>query len=114
MRLQPPARFVERFSDALLQLDLPQLPPDRRRTTVMFVGRRVADLPDPIAAGVALVTTATGAAGALIGDRRLAAFARSRSLPGLGDLVRLVRSLAYAVIWERWPDTGADGRAAPR
>ena len=49
-----------------------------------------------------------------IADRRcradvpLARVLLSRSLPLLGEYPRLIRSLGYAYVWERWPDTLTD------
>ena len=74
---------------------------------VAFVGRRVDVLPSVIRIGV------TGIAGlyrtllAVPGGWRLAARLVEQPLPLLGEYPRLVRSLAYAYIWERWPETPA-------
>ena len=59
---------------------------------------------------VGVVATVVGAVGRVAGTRRLVAVLARRPLPVLGEYVRLVRSLAYAYVWETWPDTAASGR----
>lgn len=109
VRRWPPAGLVARFSDALLAADLPALPDDRRREVTAFVGRRMAALPSPMRVGVSAVALATGAAGAVVGPERLVQLLRRRPVPPVGDYVRLVRSLGYAYVWDRWPATRPDG-----
>jgi hypothetical protein len=97
------------FADALLQIELPQLPDERRHETVRFIERRMASLPAPVAFGVTIAAAAVRTAGTVAGHRRLAGFIASRPLPVLGDYTRLVRSLGFAFVWETWPDTQPDG-----
>ena len=111
MSWYPPADLVARFSDVLLAADLPDLPAERRREVTAFVGRRVDSLPSPMRVGLSAVAIVTGAAGAVVGRGRVVALLRRHPLPLAGDYVRLVRSLGYAYVWERWPDTGPRGGA---
>ena len=46
------------------------------------------------------------------GPTRVTAFVAGRPVPVLGDYVRLLRTLAYTYVWERWPDTDPDGTPA--
>jgi hypothetical protein len=108
----PPPRAVAEFSDRLLAHDLPGLPADRRAEVVDFAGRRIAGLPSPMRLGVGLVAATTAGVGRVAGTRRVVQFAARRPLPVLGEYVRLVRSLAYAYVWETWPDTAPDGTPA--
>jgi hypothetical protein len=105
------ARVVGRFADAVLRADLPELPEDRLADTIAFVVRRVRGMPSPMRLGVGTVAATVGAVGAVVGDRRVAAVLRRFALPLTGEYVRLVRSLAYAYVWERWPSTSAAGAA---
>jgi hypothetical protein len=97
------------FADALLQIELPALPAERRGETVRFIERRMASLPDPVSIGVGAAAAAVRVAGRLAGYRRVAAVIGSRALPVFGDYARLVRSLGFAFVWETWPGTQADG-----
>ena len=108
----PLARLVEEFSDRLLAVDLPALPAERRGETVAFAGRRIATLPSPMRArahhGCRRRRRCRSGSPAAAASSRLLA---GRPLPVVGDYVRLVRSLAYAYVWETWPSTAADGAA---
>lgn len=99
--------MVAPFADRLLAADVPALAPDRRREVVAFVGRRVDVLPSVIRIGVTLIAGLYLALLALPGGWWLAQRLADRPLPILGEYPRLVRSLGYAYIWERWPDTRA-------
>lgn len=74
-----------------------------------FAGRRIAGLPTPMRLGVGVVALVVEGVGRLVGPARLTATLARRPLPVLGEYVRLVRSLAYAYVWETWPDTAPDG-----
>jgi hypothetical protein len=113
MPLFPPPGPIAQFSDHLVAHDLPGLPDDRRREVVAFTGRRIAGLPSPMRLGVGALAVAASGVGAVIGPPRLARLAARRPLPLLGDYVRLVRSLAYAYVWETWPDSAPDGAPSP-
>jgi hypothetical protein len=100
------------FADALLRLDLPALPEDRRDETVRFIERRMASLPEWMALGVSLLALAVRGIGTVAGHRRLAGLMTAHPLPVVGEYTRLNRSLGFAFVWETWPDTRPDG--APR
>ena len=105
----PPPGPVAAFCDDLLALDLPDLAAERRAEVVAFTGRRIAGLPSPIRVGVGVVAVVVGAGGRLVGGPRVAQWLGRRALPVLGEYPRLVRSLAYAYVWETWPDTTPTG-----
>jgi hypothetical protein len=107
----PPPGLIAEFCDHLVATDLPDLPADRRAAVVTFAGRRIAGLPSPMRIGVGVVATGAGAVGWVVGRRRLTRFLAAHPLPVLGDYVRLVRSLAYAYVWDTWPSTTPTGAA---
>ena len=104
MRTSP---LVEPFADRLIAADVPALDAVRRGEVVAFVGRRVDVLPSVIRIGVTGIAGLYRALLAVPGGWRLASRLVERPLPLLGEYPRLVRSLAYAYIWERWPETPA-------
>lgn len=106
----PPRGLVAEFCDQVLVHDLPELPAERRRPTVEFTTRRVAGLPSPMKLAVGAVALVIGAAGRIVGTRRIVALLAARPLPVAGEYVRLMRSLAYAYVWDTWPDTTHSGR----
>ena len=59
--------------------------------------------------GVGVVGLAIAGAGRIVGPARLAAFLARRPLPVVGDYVRLLLSLVFAFVWDRWPDTAPTG-----
>jgi hypothetical protein len=109
MRTVPPSPVVAPFAEPLLRHDLPGLPERRRRDVVEFQLRRLRGLPAPMRLGVGLVAVATRLLVAVAGGERSARWLGSVSLPGTGEYVRLLRSLAFAYVWETWPDTRVDG-----
>ena len=108
----PPPGLVEEFCDHVLRHDFPDLPSERRRSTVAFTVRRVAGLPSPMKLAVTVVAVVVGALGRVAGTHRVVQLLAARPLPVLGEYVRLVRSLAYAYVWDTWPDTTHTGRPA--
>ena len=104
--------IVGPFADLLLTTDLPQLPADRRAQVVQFVQRRTQSVPSFTRFGVTVISLFYRVLITLPGGRQAARFLMSQPLPLLGEYPRLVRSLGYAYIWERWPDTLPSG--APR
>jgi hypothetical protein len=106
----PPCGLVAEFCDRVVAHDLPELPPDRRRAVVEFATRRITDLPSPMKLAVGAVAGVVGGAGRIAGTARIAGLLADHPLPVTGDYVRLVRSLAYAYVWETWPDTSPAGR----
>ena len=99
-----------RFAERLLVVELPDLPTDRLQTTVEFVCRRAQQVPGPLRAGVTLLAVSTGLAARAIEPGRVVGFMRETELPLVGELARMVRSLAFAFVWETWPDTSPTGR----
>ena len=106
----PPRGLIADFCEQVVAHDLPELPPERRRAVVEFTIRRLDGLPSPMLVGVGAVSLATGALSAVVGTRRVVAILARRPVPVFGEYVRLVRSLAFAYVWETWPDTSASGR----
>lgn len=107
--LLSPATHAGPFADWLLLRDLPALDADRRRATVQFVQRRIGSLPAPLAAGVGVVAPLLRLLLVVPGGRLVAGVLAASALPVLGEYVRLIRSLAYAFVWDEWPDTRPDG-----
>lgn len=109
----PAAGPVAAFTEHLVGHDLPALPAERLDEVVAFAVRRVAALPTPMRLGVRVVAFVVDAGSRLLGRRRLTAFLADHPLPLFGEYVRLLRSLAYAYVWDTWPSTAVDGRPAP-
>ena len=105
----PPRGLIADFCEQVVAHDLPELPLDRRRAVVEFTTRRIDGLPSPMRVGVGAVATIVGGVGRLAGTARVATVLGDHPLPVTGEYVRLLRSLAYAYIWETWPDTSAAG-----
>ncbi|MEO5899498.1 MAG: hypothetical protein ABIR68_05115 [Ilumatobacteraceae bacterium] len=97
--------LVAPFAERLLAADVPGLAADERAEVVAFVGRRVDSLPGFIRFGVTAIGGFYATLLLLPGGWRLAQALAARPLPLLGEYPRLVRSLGYAYIWERWPQT---------
>jgi hypothetical protein len=105
-------RIVGPFAELLLTADLPHLPSDRRAEVVQFVQRRAEAVPSFTRFGVTVMGLLYRALIVVPGGRPVVRLLMSRPLPILGEYPRLIRSLGYAYIWERWPDTLPTG--APR
>lgn len=106
-----PDGALGRVADGQLRDELPDLPDDRRAATIEFVCRRAGDTPGPLRVGLISVSLATELTGRFVDP---AAVRRLRA-PLVGELPRLIRSLAVAFVWETWPDTrpsGAPGEEA--
>jgi hypothetical protein len=101
------------FADALLRVELPELPAERRQDSVEFVCRRARVVPGPLRAGLTMLAFATGVAQDSIGVDRVTTFLRHSRLPFVGELSRMVRSLAFAFVWETWPTTTPTGAPGP-
>lgn len=106
--LRPDGPFG-RFADDLLASELPDLGDGRRTETVAFVCRRAAQVPTPLRVGIVALAVLTGVAQRSAGPARTTAFLRRTSLPFVGELSRLVRSLGFAYVWETWPSTTESG-----
>jgi hypothetical protein len=100
------------FADRLLTLELPDLPPTARLETVEFVCRRARQIPTPLRLGLLVLSSAMGVAQRLLGLDRASGFVRGSTLPFVGELPRMVRSLGFAYIWETWPETSPTGAQA--
>ena len=100
------------FAGHLLARELPDLGDDRRTETVAFVCRRAAQMPTPLRLGLTTLSLGVAASLGLVGPERTTTMLQSTSLPFVGELARVVRSLGFAYIWETWPDTSPTGGAA--
>jgi hypothetical protein len=105
-------RIVGPFAEMLLATDLPQLPAERRADAVRFIQRRTDSVPSFTRFGVTVLAFFYRLLLAAPFGRTAARLMASRPFPVLGEYPRLIRSLGYAYIWERWPDTLPTG--APR
>jgi hypothetical protein len=105
----PPPGPIAVFCDRLVAHDLPALPENRRADVVAFAGRRIAHLPSPMRIGVGIVAMTVAGIARVAGTDRVGAVLARRPLPLFGEYVRLVRSLAYAYVWETWPATDPSG-----
>ena len=98
-----------RLATGLLAAELPDLPADARARTVGFVCRRVAQSPGPLRLGITALTVGVGLTSRAVGEARTTGFVGRTELPLLGELARLIRSLAFAYVWETWPDSSPTG-----
>jgi hypothetical protein len=105
----PLDRIVGPFAQFLLAADLPALAPERRSEVVRFVERRTLTVPSFTRFGVTLIGLLYRVLLAAPAGHVAVRFLVSRPLPLLGEYPRLIRSLGYAYIWERWPDTLPNG-----
>jgi hypothetical protein len=104
--------IVGPFAHLLLAADLPQLAAERRAEVVGFVQRRAEAVPSFTRFGITVIAVIYWAMMIVPGGRVVARFVAAKPVPILGEYPRLIRSLAYAYVWERWPDTLPSG--APR
>lgn len=109
----PAHRIVAPYADALLARDLPALDPTRRAETVGFVATRVSTLPTPMFLGVMVIAWTFDLLLRLGSRRSFISLSTRLPLPFVSEYPRLIRSLAFAYVWERWPDTRPDGGRAP-
>jgi hypothetical protein len=100
------------FADRLLASDLPDLPAERRREAVGFIAHRVDTLPSFTRFGVLAIGTMFRTLGIVPGGWTLSRLILRLPLPLVSEYPRLLRSLAFAYVWEHWPDTGPTGVAA--
>lgn len=97
------------FADDLLARELPDLPADRRAATVAFACRRAREVPTPLRLGVTGLSIAAAGLRRAAGPDRTTAFLQRTTLPFVGELARMVRSLGFAYVWETWPATAPSG-----
>ncbi len=107
-----PSGPLGRFADDLLVTELPDLPTDRRTETVAFVCRRAAQVPTPLRLGIIGLSLGVGASQRVVGPTLTVSLLRDTPLPFVGELARLVRSLAFTYVWETWPSTTATGASS--
>lgn len=110
---QPPALdVVGSFAERLLAFELPDLAPDERREAVAFVARRVETLPSFTRFGVYTLGYVFRALLWLPGGWGITRLLLALPLPLVSEYPRLMRSLAFAYVWEHWPDTTPSGAHA--
>lgn len=100
---------MARFADALLAVDLPALPVAPRRQTVSFIDERVQTMPSVPRFGVKAIGIGVDIFSKLAGVDRVISLVTKLPIPLLAEYPRLIRSLAFAYIWETWPATQTDG-----
>lgn len=98
-----------RFAARVLAAELPDLPDERAVDTIGFVCHRAAQTAGPSRLGVIVLAATVGASERAVDPAMSTAFLRTTSLPFVSELARLVRSLAFAYVWETWPDTSPTG-----
>ena len=101
--------FVHAFAQRLLIVDLPGLDHHRRSEVADFAVRRVDDLPSVLRLGVVIIAAIMRAVLAVPGSNACLAWLIDHPLPVVGEYVRMIRSLAYTYVWEKWPETLPDG-----
>jgi hypothetical protein len=101
--------LVGPFADRLLAHDLPDLPRQPRSEAVAFVAHRVDTLPSFTRIGVLAIAAGARLLLALPGGWVIIRCLMRLPLPLVGEYPRLVRSLAFAFVWEQWPDTACSG-----
>lgn len=100
---------MARFADALLAADLPALPVGPRLQTVSFLDERVQTMPSIPRFGVKAIGVGVDILSRLAGVTRVINLVTKLPIPLLAEYPRLIRSLAFAYIWETWPATQTDG-----
>ena len=103
---------VSPLADRLLESDLPDLPSEARQDVLRFVCHRVDTLPSFTRFGVLAIGTVFRVLLSLPGGWFICRALMALPLPFVAEYPRLIRSLAYAYVWERWPDTKPDGGRA--
>jgi hypothetical protein len=105
--------LVRPFAQRLLLVDLPGLSAVQRDEVASFAVRRVDELPSALRIGVTCIAVPMRGVVAVPGSGRFLAWLISHPLPIVGEYVRMVRSLAYTYVWERWPHAAPDGSISP-
>jgi hypothetical protein len=101
--------LVRPFAEQLLLVDLPGLSDAQREEVTAFTVGRVDDLPSVLRVGVTCVAVPMRIVVAMPRSDRVLSWLIRHPLPVLGEYVRMVRSLAYTYVWERWPHALPDG-----
>ena len=112
MRQVPALPVVGSFAERLLASDLPDLPAPARREVVAFIARRVEGLPSFTRFGVYVLGYVFRTLLAVPGGWGLARVVMKLPLPLVSEYPRLMRSLAFAYVWEHWPSTTPSGALA--
>ncbi len=92
----------------VLRHDLPGLPETVAHEVATFTVRRLSVLAAHMRLGIAVIALLVRLFASIAGQPRLLWLSKTH-LPLLGEYFRLIRSLSYAYIWEKWPDTRSDG-----
>ena len=100
--------LVHSTAVTILQHDLPGLPEAVTQEVATFTVRRLGVLATHMRLGVAAIALFVRLFASIAGQPRLLWLSKTH-LPLLGEYFRLIRSLSYAYIWEKWPDTRSDG-----
>lgn len=95
----------------VLQHDLPGLPDVVTQEVASFTVQRLGVLAAHMRLGIAVIALFVRLFASIAGQPRLLWLSKTH-LPLLGEYFRLLRSLSYAYIWEKWPDTRSDGSPA--
>lgn len=111
MRQVPAFPVVGSFVERLLAQDLPDLAAAQRREAIAFVAHRVDGLPSFTRFGVIVLGLLFRGLLKVPGGWAVARLLIKLPLPLVAEYPRLVRSLAFAYIWEHWPDTSPLGAA---
>lgn len=109
MRQVPAFPVVGSFAERLLAHDLPDLGAAQRREAIAFVAHRVDGLPSFTRFGVIVLGSLFRGLLAVPGGWAAARILMKLPLPLVAEYPRLVRSLAFAYIWEHWPATSPTG-----
>jgi hypothetical protein len=101
--------LVHPFAQCLLSVDLPGLSTSQRDEVSDFAVHRVDELPSVLRLGVNLIAAPMRVLVTMPSAGRMVAWLIRHPLPLVGEYVRMVRSLAYTYVWEKWPQTLPDG-----
>ncbi|CAN5543784.1 hypothetical protein BH10ACT2_BH10ACT2_23520 [soil metagenome] len=108
----PALPVIGSFAERLLLNDLPDLPAERRTLVIDFIAHRIDHLPSFTRFGVLVLGSVFRFLLALPGGFTIARAIIKLPLPLVSEYPRLVRSLAFAYVWETWPSTTPSGLAA--
>ena len=112
MRDVPALPVIGSFAERLLLDDLADLPLLRRALVVEFIAHRVDELPSFTRFGVLALGSFFRVLLAIPGGFSIAKTIIKLPLPLVAEYPRLIRSLAFAYVWETWPTTTSTGAPA--
>ncbi len=107
----PTLPVIGSFAERLLLSDLPDLDAARRQLVIEFIAHRVDHLPSFTRVGVMALGSFFRVLLALPGGFNIARVVMRLPLPLVSEYPRLLRSLAFAYVWETWPNTTSTGLA---